>query len=1184
MIGALSMLLLAPSLAAQDEPGDGSTDSNRLLLGERLELQLTVDDHPVPGMGAARIFRVAPGSVGFTSSSITVEAESVDGDVLLALLGVDGTSVAEDDDGGVETNARLVVNGITEGAELRFLVAFKATREADVSLSAHAGVVEPATGQELALARGRWRAARGHRRLARDEAAGACSDLIQAASLLFNVERYAEVVAALGPAEPLLDEHAAAAVRPYARAFHACSVYRLGYLGEARKRLEAALSAARSAGIAPVEMLVASDLGRLMASTGEQVGAEAALTRALELSHQLGDRANELLLQNEMARLFLAQGWIVRADQSCKTAEALAGELGIPRLLSETLATRARWYIASGDVRSAEAPLEQAVLLSAYVASRANLLGELGQVRQLLGDPRGATHAFWQAAEIAAELKDPALLATALMGMGGAHFSLDEPLAAKDCFEAALKELNTVGDPRNRALCMTFLSETLSTMGEGELALAEAMKALKLAQTLGDRPMLSNASSAVRFCHYLAGNFEQLEKITRDHLTSMERAQLPAEVARAHADLAEVHFQRGRLKEAQVAAQIAFETFEGMRLDEERVAFVASQVLTKVAIARGDLPAAEVSMDRMELIARRIEMKAGDAHAVSTLRSGEVLHTVAQLAYDLTALRVRKASAQQEVRAALDEGLRLAGQWKGLELAEGLQTFRRAGSNPETSALLQERRRLLQDRDDVVSELLAAVAQDLSQEERQTLSEKAHGLDGAAQQIAAQLAELSPQDASLEGLVSWGLAEVRASLASDEVYIEFVEGQERLYSFVVSRDSAQMHDLGEVATRRREVDEFVAGLSQRERLASCETIANAGAEVWGALIGRSLDQPLPGGSRLVIVPSGSLSTLPFEALVLASADEPSSFEDVDFVLDEHEVVYASSGPVFAALQSSGPRATPGRALVLGDPVYDAPSTSTLRGTRDPRSLGFTRIPGTRDEALALARVLLKAAGAESTDFGALDIREQDGVEDDVLDLRSLRLVLGRELTPDVLTGDLREFGLIHAATHGHMDVHDPGLTGLALTPSASDDGFVTTADILELTLDADLAVLSACETARGRVRKGEGALSLSRAFLYAGARSVVSSMWPVDDRETERTMKVFYDGMLSEGLTVSSSLRAARLAIRHGKPSPDAFRGVGRGSSLGGSLRKKGGSELAGHPYFWAPFVYVGPTSLKLAR
>jgi CHAT domain-containing protein len=290
------------------------------------------------------------------------------------------------------------------------------------------------------------------------------------------------------------------------------------------------------------------------------------------------------------------------------------------------------------------------------------------------------------------------------------------------------------------------------------------------------------------------------------------------------------------------------------------------------------------------------------------------------------------------------------------------------------------------------------------------------------------------------------------------------------------------------------------------------------------------------------------------------------------VLDQREVVYAPSTPVLEQLAQAGPRSSPGRALVLGDPTYPLPGTGAVpRGSRDARSAGLQRLPGTRDEALGVARSLAALAPGAAPPLAA------PATDDLSLDTPQFRLCLGGNAAPAALRDDPRQYALIHCASHGWMDARDPRRTGLALAPSGEDDGFVSVADVLGLRLDADLAVLSACETSRGSERRGEGTQSLARAFLYAGSRAVISSLWQVDDRETQLLMQDLYAGLATRGLTASQALREARLALRHAPAAPDAFRGVGRGRLLAQPAPAR--PELAGHPFFWAAFVYVGPAT-----
>ncbi len=117
------------------------------------------------------------------------------------------------------------------------------------------------------------------------------------------------------------------------------------------------------------------------------------------------------------------------------------------------------------------------------------------------------------------------------------------------------------------------------------------------------------------------------------------------------------------------------------------------------------------------------------------------------------------------------------------------------------------------------------------------------------------------------------------------------------------------------------------------------------------------------------------------------------------MLDRHEVAYAPSGPVLALMDGVAPRETAGRALVMGDPVYPPATTAVPRGSRDPRSLGFVRLPGTRDEALGIAQRLLEAWSRATPDSGAGAVLAGARASNDVaLDTPALRLCLGEEAT------------------------------------------------------------------------------------------------------------------------------------------------------------------------------------------
>jgi CHAT domain-containing protein len=164
-------------------------------------------------------------------------------------------------------------------------------------------------------------------------------------------------------------------------------------------------------------------------------------------------------------------------------------------------------------------------------------------------------------------------------------------------------------------------------------------------------------------------------------------------------------------------------------------------------------------------------------------------------------------------------------------------------------------------------------------------------------------------------------------------------------------------------------------------------------------------------------------------------------------------------------------------------------------------------------------------------------------------------MLGFEASrPNVLSADLTRYRVLHFATHGLLNSRHPELSGLVLSlvdrEGRPQDGFLAAHEIYRMKLEADLVVLSACETALGTEIRGEGLIGLARAFMYAGAPRVVASLWRVPDTATAELMKRFYRAMLVEGLRPAAALHRAQQSLRQ--------------------------DPRWAHPYYWAGFTIHG--------
>jgi len=282
------------------------------------------------------------------------------------------------------------------------------------------------------------------------------------------------------------------------------------------------------------------------------------------------------------------------------------------------------------------------------------------------------------------------------------------------------------------------------------------------------------------------------------------------------------------------------------------------------------------------------------------------------------------------------------------------------------------------------------------------------------------------------------------------------------------------------------------------------------------------------GRDLVIVPDGPLSTVPFEVLLKREVIPDTDPRELPSVLKDHAVSYAYSATVLLQGLRRHMGASPSDEFVAFAPVF---AEGVAHPADSPRPL-----PASRKEA---------------TDVRELFARRQ-GLFGGWLSGRS-RVYLGKDATESRLkSGGLERYRYVHLATHGIVNEEHPGLSRLLLMPEAGspEDGVLHLGEIYNLRLNADLVVLSACETGRGRIARGEGIIGLTRGFLYAGAKSLLVSLWPVSDAATSGLVVDFYEELLG-GRSKAQALREAKLRTMARNP------------------------EYA-KPYYWSSLVLVG--------
>ncbi|MGB8131150.1 MAG: CHAT domain-containing protein [Candidatus Angelobacter sp.] len=427
------------------------------------------------------------------------------------------------------------------------------------------------------------------------------------------------------------------------------------------------------------------------------------------------------------------------------------------------------------------------------------------------------------------------------------------------------------------------------------------------------------------------------------------------------------------------------------------------------------------------------------------------------------------------------------------------------------------------------------------------------------QQVEAQLRTSSTGYAELTEPRRISVAEIQKLLDGNTLLLEYSLGEEKSYVWAVTDNSLKAYPLPKRSEIEAAARRVYGLLTFRNRAANKQEEDKAGAaEKKYAEAARRLSEMVIGpvaqllpGKRLLIVSDGALQYIPFSAL-----PTPNRGANAAPLIVNHEIINLPSASVLAELrrQQMGRGKAPMAVAILADPIFDArderlsrrlpqqfssSAASTRRGReliRSAEDLGLTRggkpyltrLLYTRNEADAVMAVTPQGKGMLAVDFDAS------------------RAV--------AISPVLAKYRIVHFATHGILNNKHPELSGLVLSLvnkyGKPQDGFLKLQDIYSMRLPVDLVVLSGCETGLGEQINGEGLLSLTRGFMYAGAARVVASLWSVSDIATASLMQDFYRAMERDGTRPAAALRVAQIKM----------------------WRQKQWSS----PYYWAAFQIQG--------
>ncbi|MCG8326980.1 MAG: CHAT domain-containing protein [Chitinophagales bacterium] len=347
-----------------------------------------------------------------------------------------------------------------------------------------------------------------------------------------------------------------------------------------------------------------------------------------------------------------------------------------------------------------------------------------------------------------------------------------------------------------------------------------------------------------------------------------------------------------------------------------------------------------------------------------------------------------------------------------------------------------------------------------------------------------------------------------ALISGDQAFLEYFIGDKTIYVFLITTDNFRVFELEKdfpledwVIELRENIEAFQ--FSNSDRSALCESYNHLAYQLYNELIKPLEANGLPEG--LLIVPDGVLGFVPFDALLSDVPHPGCKFSNYPYLLQKYHIQYAYS----ATLQSG----------------------LLQRSIRNKKWIGFAP----------------SFDGANS--FGKLTYNQL--LVEGLQKINGGKAYMNKEATISNLSEIAEQYGLFHFATHAQANTEAGDFSFIVFSNGQGGYDSLFVKDIYLLPLQAEMAVLSACETAVGKLYQGEGIINLARSFLYAGANSVITTQWSINDATNRELMERFYN-FLHKGYSKSEALRLAK------------------------QEQVKNGGMLHAHPAYWAAFAPIG--------
>lgn len=934
---------------------------------------------------------------------------------------------------------------------------------------------------------------------------------------------------------------------------------------EAFDYLGQALSTLREAQDISGQAFVLNETGAAHRDLGDPLRALDSYSLALELRRSVGDVWGQAQLHNNVGHLYSNIDRQYRAIENFNKALPLWRASGDRPREMTTLNNIAKSYSDMGDMSFAFEKYQE--VLNFIRETRDHtlepfVLNSLGRIYDTWAESDEALRNYEAALKLFREFKNVEGEAIVLDNIGMMYAGLGDAQRALEFFEDALKLRKILKTPGGEAVTQSNLGYAQTLLGNHR----EALKYLEHALTL------SRASSKKSFEAYTLVHTGLAYVALGEPRKALEKYEAALAIQTELNDKRGQAMTLDKMGQAYALSGESSQALERYGQALERWLAVGDkqgQALSLYGVAqiereRDRLPAARDKIEEAINLVESLRYKMTGNQLRMTYFAGK--QDFYALAIDVRMRLYDSTRAEADMEAALSASERARAR-NLLDLLSEARADLHKGMSPqdaeknrrlekEISALAQAHLQLrnLKRTDDaaIVERRLTALLN-----EQETLQAKS-GTTGAPSAAVRQAKTLRPR-------------EIQELLEADTLLLQYALGEKRSHLWAIARNKIASYALPGRAEIEKASERLRQALTAYEPRKPGESALDyltlqrqAPAQYRQAALelGRLLLAPVSsqlGNKRLIIVADGALQYIPFEVLPVsgAAASVQSSTDRAAHttLLSQNEVSYLPSASTLALLRGATRRSAAKTVAVLADPVFDekdrrvrSSANGQDAGAASPDATGGVLSRALRDlgdvagEDLKLERLLYTAEEANAI----------TGLAPAGASLKAIGFKANRATAT---SGVLKDFSIVHFATHSILNDKHPELSGIVLSMvdehGRPADGYLSLRDIYNLDLPVNLVVLSACRTGVGRQIRGEGLIGLTRGFMNAGAPRVVASLWKVDDAATAELMKRFYRHMLTKKMPAAAALRSAKLELMNAD----------------GYWRA---------PYYWAGFVLQG--------